>query len=733
MHAKLLSPSRPWRLVYLLFMAACFKLFILLQVKPMRFFYRIFTPMKVRPIKIVNTTLSTGGKQLQIVPVKPNSDVKSPVEKPAEKPPTIQDLVEEDRRPKKEELMAHLQLQSKARTVPPVETKKVEAVKSSTELKAEKVMQDCVFDYNESEEEIKKFAERRDREWAMQKKMDETRQAEDNYHHTSKKRKKNKHSKNEMVHKKRKLHAEKINTDDDLLKIKVKLTNGHKHKHHKSTDKNSNSELSQKEKLLQMRQIRKPVVEEKTVPSTTIKISKNVVEKPTPVPNEKETEEKKVEKVKVPTPPPAPEAPKLRTELKVELSRVTEAKPVVTKVVKPPIVTKPAVNNVWNQQQQKKPLTQTESEKQKQTFLKNFQSFTERYNKSNQEKAVQGQKEAAKVPKPNLITNNKSLDQKLANLQQRCTIEPKMSQPIQSPKQQEKVNFEKPVLTTGYPAGFTVSKIESGVKRKSEDEKEMQDKRPSLEITLIPPTPPTTPVVSTSPTTPKPADKPQAKRPPPATIPLDRIKKSVGLKSGLSIIPKMPEKCDNIGALDLTKHKIEQSKPETPNGTKQPSPGPARPDAKNSMQLSNLQMLSKVATEQNTFSKPVVTPGQPKIRQQMPNLQTLKIPSMTTNSMIKPATIQRMPPKLNEIKFRPQQTQMRNFRPNQNQNIRNIPNPSLLIKQNQNRMNSFNSQQQAQDKAAEKSVNQKETNSAINRPSPVVETTKVTEKTEISV
>ncbi|CAH0548525.1 unnamed protein product [Brassicogethes aeneus] len=604
------------------------------KAKPMRFFYRIFTPMKVRPIKIVNTTLSTGGKQLQIVPVKPNSD-KNVVEKMSQKE---FDAEEEERKKKKEELMTQLQLQSKSKVV---EGKKKD---------------ECVFDYHETDEEIKKFAENRDREWALQKKLDESKED----HHISKKRKKNKHSKNDLMHKKRKLHAEKINNDDDLLKLKVKLTNGHKHKHHRSLDKNFNqSELSNKEKLLQMRQVRHKaaIPEEKALklPEKALKLPEKALKLPEKALKLPEKALKLPEKALK-----LPEKAIEKSELKVEISRLNnEAKNVATPVKK--------VENV------------------KSTFIKDFQSFAEKYNKATTEKIV---------PK-DVKTVNKSLDQKIANLKQRCTIEPKLTQ-ITAQKVEKKVTFTEKtnVLSSGYPAGFTVSKIDQGVKRKADTEVKI-DKRPSLEITLINPSPPTTPILQT-------VEKMAVKRPPPATIPLDRIKKSVNIKNtGLSIIPKL-DKCDNIGALDLSNHKTKE------NGTSTKS------EVKTVMQLSNLQMLSKVATEH----KAVATTPQNKVKPQIPNLQTLKIPQM--NAMLL-KNAQKMP-KLHEIKFRPQQNQqIRNFRPNQNQNIRNIPNPSLLIKQQNQRLNSFNN--------TTPSSNEK---SEVKLSKPVVEA-KICEKNEISV
>ncbi|KAK9702390.1 Zinc finger, C3HC4 type (RING finger) [Popillia japonica] len=85
----------------------------------------------------------------------------------------------------------------------------------------------CIFDYEEPDkEELKRFAEKRNREWQMIKHSDDE-------HRAYKKRKKNKHSKGE----KRKLHAEitsELSNKQESIKLKVKLTphNGHRHSKH---------------------------------------------------------------------------------------------------------------------------------------------------------------------------------------------------------------------------------------------------------------------------------------------------------------------------------------------------------------------------------------------------------------------------------------------------------------------------------------------------------------------
>nr|BAW19567.1 polycomb group RING finger protein 4 [Gnatocerus cornutus] len=587
------------------------------RVKPLRFFYRIFTPLKIQPIKIVNTAVSTGGKQLQVV-------LKTKVEPPPPPPEIKEENAEENR--EKERLLAHLQLQSRS---------KVQNNENNVPEKGAPVppVQDCVFDYEEPDkEEIKRFAERRDREWALQKKMDESREKEvEEHHHFSKKRKKNKHSKNDCTYKKRKLHAEITNKEEEL-KLKVKLTqpNGHKHRHHKS----SSVEMSSKEKLLQMRQIRhKHVVSEDKNVQTVPTVSK---ETSTDTP-EKEVKDKPVEDEKLPKPTNgvSEEAKKSEgTALKTPLNKEWGNR----------VATVQIERNEQTEQQAKK------------TFLKSYQAYAEKYQKSIEKTKT----DSAKTP----LSRPSNLELKIANLQQRCTIEAKKPEtPKSAPTSPQ------------YPPGFTVSKIESGAKRKVESE-DRQDKRPSLEITLINPPAPEVKTVPVKPATPAPA-----KRPPPATIPLDRIKKSFNFKLGISIIPKtLPEKCDNIGALDLsakpsTKEETAGTTSTTPakpvNGFASPPPK----DGKN-VNMSNLQMLSKVAAAQvlNKGAKP---------RPQMPNLQTLRIP--TPN--------QRIPPSLKMIdksQFRMMSPQIRNLRPNQNQSIRSIPNPSLLVRLQQNRLNSMN-------------------------------------------
>ncbi|KAF5300722.1 hypothetical protein FQR65_LT09118 [Abscondita terminalis] len=551
------------------------------RTKPMRFFYRIFIPAKIQPIKIISS-----GKQLQVVPAKSSSNG------------ATKEALDAETHKNKERLMANLELQKKQNG---------------------KKEEDCIFEYQEPDkDEIREFAEKRDREWALQKKLDEEKEK----HRNSKKRKKNKHSKNNLLYKKRKLHAEITSSEslqkEESLKLKVKLTphNGYKHKHHKSSQSGTVAEapkppeMSSKEKLLQMRQVRHKhiSVEDKVKAPPPSQVQEEVTEPPEGDTKSPKSGNKEIYMQKYPT---------------VKLER--------------------------NEQ--------TERQAQK-TFLKTFQSYTEKF----ADKTLKNRQ-----PAQNAYPSGKTvLEQKIANLHQQCTtIEPSPIKP-DPPKPEKKVNFATNVAT--YPSGFTVSKVEVGGKRKQENEIGDQDKRPSLEITLINPPEKT-----------KPEFKSALKRPPPPTIPLERIKKSLNRIAGISIIPKIPEKCDNTGALDLSK----------PNRNSEPVANGLGKSPERDGQLSNLQMLSKVATEHSTIKTTGLTLNK---RLPMPSLQTLKIPVPQNAS---PKSNLAKLPKLNEInrtQFRMPNTQIRNMRPNQNQSIRNIPNPSLLVRQqNQNRLNSLNS------------------------------------------
>lgn len=652
----------------------------------MRFFYRIFvfTPVKVvRPIKII-TTSSSNGKQLQIVPVKTDVNNAKP-EIGAAKPQTVPvtALPQPNNKPQeseenfrnKEKLLANLQLLSKNRLEEQQQRKKTKEHEES-----------CVYEYEEPDkEEIKRFAEKRDREWALQKHLD-AQQHQEETRHVSKKRKKNKHSKNESVHKKRKLHAEitsnEVLTKEESLKLKVKLTphNGHKHKHHKQAviePPKPAQEQSSKEKLLQMRAVR-----HKHVNSNDEKSVQTVAETAIEVQTKKET-------------PPPPPLPPPQSDAVLSPAKTLRSDFAIKTTASKELATAHAQNE----------------QAQKVAFLKTFQSHPEKPNNNNNninksEKSVPPVKIETKKPQQQIINSklqqqNKSLERKIANLKQQCTIEPK----------NEKKNDGTKLLLIGeknqYNTDFTVSKIEAGgVKRKAESE----EKRPSLEITLINP--------------PK-RDEPKPKRPPPATIPLERIKKSMNFKSGISIIPKLPgERCDNIGALDLSKPSsatttTTTNKNETklngitviPTTTKN-NCVIKKPNEKNAVHMANLQMLSKVALEHPTLNnKPAAVVS--KTKQPLPNLQ--KMPTQMQQKSL---------PKLNEInKSQFRLINPRNMRPNQSQSVRNIPNPSLLVRQqNQNRLNSISQngnnvivkEQQQQQPSQTKTITTTTTNTAIN-------------------
>lgn len=651
----------------------------------MRFFYRIFTPSKIQPIKIISTP-SLGGKHLQVVPAK---NPPPPFPKPEIKDETAEALLkveaEAQNNRNKERLMANLQLQSKTKIYdkpwPPPKPTSPERP-------------DCIYAYEEPDkDEIRAFAEKRDREWALQKQLDEEKEK----HRTSKKRKKSKHSKGNLLYKKRKLHAEITSSEssqkEESLKLKVKLTphNGYKHKHHKSSQNQSavpsppkTPELSSKEKLLQMRQVRHKHI------ATEDKAKPNNVDDVKPSINDKETQSPTPKKPEVELPKTEPK-PKKLPEVPETSNKATQSSTKLLDQQKPPPkeplhTTKTLRSDFSNKTNATKELClkkyptvqierneQTERHAQK-TFLKTFQSYTEK---------------GDKVKSSNKTSQTtKSLEQKIANLHQQCTsIE-------QKSRQEKKIAFanESPqILNSQYSSGFTVSKVEIGAKRRAEPESREDDKRPSLEITLINPPPVEKPKVSCV-----------TKRPPPPTIPLERIKKSVTrMSGGLSIIPKMPEKCDITGALDLS------SKPsKSADGVAKPAPEThakilnglslvsgrsteALRTPERNIQLSNLQMLSKVATEHPSINKTANSGGVGGKRLPIPNLQTLRIP---TPQNAGPKSLAKLP-KLNEInktQFRLPNPQLRNMRPNQNQSVRNIPNPSLLVRQqNQNRLNSL--------------------------------------------
>ncbi|KAL3271032.1 hypothetical protein HHI36_021532 [Cryptolaemus montrouzieri] len=682
------------------------------RAKPMRFFYRIFTPMKVKPIKIINTS-STSGSKLQIVQIDERTKTEKVEKQPEQKPEKIEppkfesprDLTEgtEDH---KERLMANLQLKKKHQNKTHEKEKEVEK---------EPV---CVYEYVEPDkEEIKRFAEKRDREWALQKKLDEKNNSD---HYFSKKKKKSKHSKNESVHKKRKLHAEITSNEEEDLKLKVKLTshNSHKHKHHKNSQNHllSAKEALKKEKLLEMRQVRhKPVNSEdktvQTIPTSNINVTKQPVDdkiseksKIKERDNEKkeETENKSVRFVDTGT-----STMNVKSVEKKEETKSTSLNQIVTtKDNKKSIVlnlNKPGVKE-WSSINRMASVKAERVDPEKHKMFKSFPTSIER----DLEKMKQANVEI-RSKLNNVLQTGRSLtplEKKINSIQQQCTIEAKKAGTPPPPKV-EKVNDVKPQVLSPYPPGFTVSKIEAGVKRKAENDGQMPDKRPSLEITLIPSQGQS--VMNRSS-----AEKIAAqKRPLPSTIPLDKIKKSINLKSGISIIPKLPDVCDNIGALDLSNKSPENSPKPTHSVTKtlngmnmvitnlrNHAQKPSVTNEKTTHQLSNLQMLSKVASEHPILNK---LPQQVKTsRANIPHLQTLSTTlqnspassnSLATSTAALKPNLPKMP-KLTEIsktQFKAMGVaQIRTPRPNQNQNIRNIPNPSLLVKQqNQNRLNSI--------------------------------------------
>lgn len=765
---------------------------LFLQDNPMRFFFRIFVPV-LRP-----EVPKTVAKQETVLPTpqKPVSPIKNETkenEDPENKPkvkdtkPTEKECVKME---KKEPVPEPIKEEPKKpeKTVKFAETvteKHIKVEKQEEKLEEPKTYDNCVYDYTESDkDELRAFAEKRDREWAMQKHEDE--------YHVSKKRKKNKHSKNEFMHKKRKLHAEiTSNTEilsksEDSLKLKVKLSvpNGHKHKHRNNFEQpgpQKTQELSTKEKLLQMRQVR-----HKKIETSEDKNPKKSNSEVPPVPqykivplNDKQESTEKAEKVEenkpeeIKTEKTIPEMVSGKT-LRSDFScKTTLAKDLCNKMVSVNIERCKDISEN-NQRKQEIPAKLSKPE-----------------NKNGENKSI--------------IKSNEPPQQK-----QELKPDPKIEQtkaelkPVIE-KMEEKFNSIQSSPHEFVTKNFTVSKIEMGVKRKAEDKQLTIDKRPSLEITLINPPVQRPQSVSSPQTKPsllphkqEPAKLNKPNRPPPPTIPLVRIQKSLNLKSGISIIPKIPEKCDNIGALDLSakpnkmEMKLQDFRPKCasprincasprpncasprPNcaspriGCASPRPNcasprpintPIRPNSASpkmanhvvspktpirslsdqkikvekssvSPNISNLQMLSESAVQirdsmtRNTASTPPIpnlikkspqlkipvpqNPGMksppyvgqkqnfiPKNINMIPKTQPVpsKVPNFLQkgpNSLIH-KTLQKLP-KLNEInksQFRGMNiAQIRNARPAQNQTIRNIPNPSLLVRQqNQNRIN----------------------------------------------
>lgn len=686
----------------------------------MRFFYRIFTPMKIKPIRIINTS-SSGPKQLQIVPFNSHTsqENKSLLEATAKKSPpreniaTITTIDSEENNKEKERLMAELHLQSRAKMLENLESpeknpnsrygktyernheannlsigekRKIDDKDGDVPVVAEKKKRvendekkpdrsqdettNCVFDYEEPDsEELKRFAEKRDREWQMIKRSEDE-------HRAYKKRKKNKHNKGE----KRKLHAEitsELSNKQESIKLKVKLTphNGHKHsKHNKSQNDDRNpAELSNKEKLRQMRQIRHKVI--------------GIEEKIQRITEEKSKDEESKSEFTITLAKTTSETQTRAANEVLMKSSETQTKSSETQTT-PKEDTKGKSETVFSGKTLRSDFTiKTTASKE----ISNKQEKIEQTEKAIVKPAI-ARVPYAKQDKPKadsiekIAQSTKSLQQQISLL---CSVKTKDKQ-VDPPKQEKKVTFsnEKPrILNTQYPAGFTVSKIEAGAKKKTEIEAANQDKRPSLEITLIDPS------ISASESTstvraPKQSPSTVTKRPLPDTIPLETIKSFKAL-SGISIIPKVSEKCDNIGALDLSKpHKSDTKVELNKNGLNGLKPIPAGTVADKGP-LSNLQMLSKVATEHPNINKSLNM--QNKARQQMPSLQNIKIPNVQNQQANKAANLAKIP-KLNEIsksQFR-MVNSPRTMRPNQNQSIRNIPNPSLLVRQqNQNRMNSM--------------------------------------------
>lgn len=509
----------------------------------------------MQPIKIISTP-SSDGKQLQVVPVKANPGAAMhahPEPKPETKPEantstiSVSDAEAQAQNYRnKERLMANLQLKSTSKAhsmeiekMPHVSRTHTKIYDNAISPKGRHQEEEgCVYEYEEPDrDEILEFAAKRDREWALQKQLDEE---EREKHRLNKKRKKSKHSKGNLLYKKRKLHAEITSSEalekEDSLKLKVKLTshNGYKVKHHRSSSlsqfpgesSSKRHELSSKEKLLQMRQVRHKHIsssEEKTNANPTVHLEKPIEESAGVSTHQVEHQSSGQERVSTP-----------------KSHENSKAQSVKAEVVSPGKTLRSDFANKTKElcvKMEHSEAAEKQAHSQK-TFLKTFQSYTEKLPQKNAETKTEtkvNSEEKSKVPP--IVKSNanpaKSLEQKIANLHQISKVEKK-----EAPMA---VKEKKPptVLNNQFPSGFTVSKIENGVKRKNEERRD-HDKRPSLEITLVNPNPsPSRNHVQKNAVENK---NHTVKRPPPPTIPLERIKKSINLKSGISIIPKLPDR-----------------------------------------------------------------------------------------------------------------------------------------------------------------------------------------------
>lgn len=555
------------------------------------------------------------------------------------------------------------------------------------------------------EEDRVEFAKKRDREWAAQKQLDERHHTKDDTN-THRKRKKAKHSKSDdNQYKRRKLHAQITSPEspEDALKMKVKLTptiaSKHKHKYHiepitvsspleKPSTTTSNAitekkELSTKEKLLQMRAVRKdkavanvvqsPKVEQATQPIVTTASSTPLLDKgPSQLVQEKNPMVK-LPPLKLPTDKPA--AVK-STAVKLSPIKFAATKP-------PPVKTLPSKSST--------------------PPLKIFSIKSPSPPKLVSIKSVS--------PKPAEVkTTNEIISKKRASPPTDNKSEPPVIKPKIDP---ESANFVPKEATPTKPTNTVTTitdKLREMAQSKPNSETSSREK-PKAE-------PPKTEmvkqdvkiIISTSTTsnlnTIKPlvgTSSPKVIRPPPATIPLVRIKKSISktvtfsstdktftsnAKIPTTSLKKTPEPnnpmCDNIGALDLS-GKSSRSPTSDTRPTNSPSPPTANKilngitkHKKTENPMSNLQMLSESAVQILSQSKTTVS-RMPIKQQPMHNLPVrpsiphgLRIPQLTTTTQITHKPVNTIL-KFNEIKG------MRNVNPRpQNQSIRSIPNPSAL-------------------------------------------------------
>ncbi|XP_026475142.1 polycomb group protein Psc-like [Ctenocephalides felis] len=560
------------------------------------------------------------------------------------------------------------------------------------------------------DEDRVEFAKKRDREWAAQKQLDERHHAKDDTN-THRKRKKAKHSKNEdNQYKRRKLHAQITSPEspEDALKMKVKLTptpeTKHKYKYHiepitppPAADKPNvttnlvaeNKDLSTKEKLLQMRAVRKDKVSSVLQSAKQEPVSQPAVSLSTSMPL--------LDKAPFQTAPEKTPMIKL-PPLKLPTNKLTSIK-------SPPLKLPPIKFNTL-----KSPPIKT-------TISKSCIPTQSPPLKTLVVKTPTARSSPVKSPAPSSM-DIKSPSEVPVNKRTFPTADNKSEQP---PVSKPKLDIEAPnsvskEVTTPKPTNSvtTISeqvreivqtKPNSGSSSMEKDKIQQPIAEPvkPVEVKPVASTPATNSIVTKSTVV---TTTPKVIRPPPATIPLVRIKKSVAktvtfstadktfttnakMLTSSASLQKPPEAnnpmCDNIGALDLS-GKSSRSPTSDVRPTNSPSPpaanrmlnGVAKHKKPTENPMSNLQMLSESAVQILSQSKTTVS--RMPIKQSIHNTAVrpaiphgLRIPQLTTNPQLTHKQPIHTILKLNEIKG------LRNTSPRpQNQSIRSIPNPSAL-------------------------------------------------------